>query len=159
MKNKTKKYSKNKKTPISIILIIVWMFLMVFRGFGKLINIRKFELNQMLFGKTFALINYFMDIMILIVFIILITLFMKRSRNAWKYFIYLMLFLILGVIIGSIYGLIYSEKFVDVVISQRGINFPPQFFIFAMIIGLIIVILFYSLLIYLVYKNRNYFKR
>ncbi len=144
--------------PISIILIILWMFYMVARGFAKLINIKELELNKLFFGVMFSWINYFIDIFILISFIILIVLFLKRYKNTWRYLIYLVSFLILGIIISMIYMFLSLDK-LTLLMNTFGIpsNFPMEIFIIFYIIIYFILLLFYSFIIYFTYKNKNYF--
>lgn len=149
---KTKNNIKKKeKTPISIVLIIIWMGYMAFRVLSKLINLKRFELNSQLLGESMARFNYIMDAIILVAFIILIVFFILRKRNSWKYFIYLIAILIIGHIIGLFY--IDKLKILLPLDSPEAENFVVTF----TYIITFLLILFHSFLIYIVYKKRNYF--
>lgn len=149
MKTKT----KNKK-PIAIIFLIIWMAYMVFRGILKAINYQRIDTNKQIFG-TFAIFDYGVDILLMVAFIVLIFLFIKRVPKSWKYFIYLSLFMILGIVVGTIYNFIAIDRIVSVLTVQ----IPPKIFLISNVIGSTLLIVFYCLLIYLAYRNRNYFKR
>ena len=155
MTPKTKKQTK-RKTPISIILIIIWMFIAVISLLFKQFNIEQLTQNKVLLGETPGLFNYYIDFIVLIAFIIFIILFFKRRENTWKYFIGFIIFLILGDIIGLIYGTLNADKIVAT--TELSSDFS-QFILIGTIILFFIHLAFYSLVIYFMYKNRNYFKK
>ena len=148
MKNKDKSTINKKKTPISIILITVWMGFMAIRTLAKLINLERLELNKNLLGSGFAIFNYVTDTIILIALIILIVLFILRKKNTWKYFIVLMVVLIIGVMI----SFFYISLTIDLFPSESQSFISIVIFLF-----FIVLILFYIFLTYVVYGKRGYF--
>jgi len=147
MKNKNSK----SKMPISIVLIIVWMFFMIIRTIVKLISLERFQLNKLFFGSNLALFNYIIDAIILVAFIIIITLFILRKRNSWKYFIVLMAVLIIGVIMSMFY--VSSTIAILFTNSPDEVSFIKTF----TYMTLFLLILFYALLAYVVYRKKEYF--
>jgi len=147
--------NKNRfqKRTIAITLVIVWMFYIILRGTLKAINYNRIELNKKIFG-TFAIVDYWIDIFILIAFILFVFLFIKRIPKTWKYFIYFIDFLIIGVIIGMVYNLFVIDKIVDVL----SVSITPATFLISNVLTSLFFIAFYFLIIYLVYTNRSYFK-
>jgi len=150
MKTKNNVKEKGKKS-ISIVLIIIWMGYMILRNILKLLNTERFELNSVIFGKSFTLFNWVADFLIAIAFLVVIVLFFLRKRNSWKYFIYLMVILIIGVIISLFY--IDQLKVLLPSDSQEAESFV---LVFTYIINFLLI-LFYSLLAYIVYKKKEYF--
>ncbi len=148
--NPKRAISVKRKMPISFILIMIWMGFMIVKILFKLFNVSKLERNAFILGETVAYINYFVDALILLFFIILLCLFILRKRYAWKYFIGLMIF----VIIGNIIGLFYLPKVLSLVPAESQL-----FVLGTAIITTILIILFYLVLIYIVYRRRRYFDR
>ena len=146
--------TKSRKTQFAIMLIIAWMVYMIFRGILKAINYQRIEVNRQIFG-TFAVIDYFIDILIMLTLIVLVYLFIKKSPKAWKYFIYLNSFMILGVVVGTIYNFIAIDKIVDTLT----VHITPKAFLISNVVGSTFLIVFYLLLAYLAYRNRTYFKK
>lgn len=152
--NKIKQNKQQKKRiSITIIFVIVWMFYMVLRGIFKLLNYNRIEFNKKIFGN-FALIDYWIDVLIFILFIIFIFLFIKKVPKTWKYFIYFITFLISGIVVRNIYNFLLADK----IVALLGLNIPPTVFLISTVVSSLVIIVFYSLIIYLVYKNRSYFK-
>lgn len=152
----TNKQINNRKRPTSITLIIIWMFLMVFRGISKLFDMKRFALNQQLVGESMALFNYAMDFLILIAFIFLIIFFIMRKKNSWKYFLIIITVLIVGGAFSIVYVLLYPEM----LLSTLPLDTASLGFIFTFtIIVSILILLFYLLVGHSVYKNRSYFNK
>lgn len=155
MKTKNK-LNKKKKRPVAITLVIVWMFYMVLRGIFKAFNFERLELNKQIFGTLFALVNYWIDIAILILFVVFIILFIKKIPKTWKYFIYLISFLILGVIISIVYNILYFDKMASIILPN---GFTPTLLVVTSVVTYILLLVFYLIIIYFVYKNRGYFEK
>jgi len=135
-----------RKRPLSITLIIAWMVFMIFKNFLKLFDTSRLERNASILGQNMAYFNYIADVFFLLVFVILICLFLLRTRNAWKYFAGTMALLI----IGNLVGMLYIPQFIASLPSES------QSFIFIFtLLGDILVILFYLFLAYIVYRRRK----
>jgi hypothetical protein len=61
----------------------------------------------------------------------------------------------LGIIVGNIYNFFVINKIINILAPENS----SGIFLISSIIGSIFIIAFYSLIIYLVYKKRNYFNR
>ncbi len=152
MKNKKQTRKDMKKRPIAITLIIAWMIYIVMRNFFKLFNFgERFELNKLVLGRELAIINYISDVIILIAFVILIFLFIHRIKNSWKYFIVIMIFLT----IGALTAIFYIDKGLSILPKE----IPKDSFYPFVIVAISLITAFYIFLIYVVYKNRNYFNK
>src|SRR3989344_2575947 len=114
----------NSKRQITITLLLIWISYMIFRGILKLFNLGKVELNKQIFG-TFAIVNYWIDALILLGFIAILILFIKRKWNTWRYIIGMTLFLILGTLFGQVLAFVMADKFISVV----GEDLPRVFFL------------------------------
>lgn len=145
---------QQKKRPIAITLLLVWIGYMIFRGILKSINLERLELNKQILGK-FAIINYWIDLGILIVFILIFICLIKRRANTWRYLIAIVVFLMIGTVIGQILSIILANK----IIAISGQDLPRSVFLFSMIISSIILLVFYSFVIFETYKNRFYFTK
>ncbi len=128
---------------------------MVIRGIIKLFSFGKLERNAEIFGTTFAYVNYIINAAVLVVFVVFIVLFINKKKNTWRYFIYFIGFLILGVILSIILSVLYIDKVIEILPGY----IPPNFLLALTFIALILLLAFYSLVIYFVYKNRRYFGR
>lgn len=148
MKDKNKTFIAKKKMPFSLKLIFVWMILMVIRGLAKLINITKLENNYILLGKAMAITNYVIDAIILVALVILISMFLIKKRNAWKYFILLIGFMMTGVLI----SFAYLPRILELMPIES-----QSFVLIWTIGGQILLLLFYALLIFIAYRKRSYF--
>jgi hypothetical protein len=148
MKEKNKTSGIKKKMPFSLKLVFVWMIFMIIRGIAKLTNLTRLEENYVLLGKVMGIINYGIDAIVLVAFVILISMFIIRKRNTWKYFVSLMVFLMIGLLI----GLIYIPNMLTMIPVES-----QNFVLIGTIVGQILLFLFYALLISIVYRKRRYF--
>lgn len=149
---KSKNNTQKRKRPMGITLVIIWICYMVLRGILKAIDYSRIEISRKIFG-TFGLVDYWIDIFILLAFVVFIPLFIKRIPSTWKYFIGFISFLILGIIIGNVYNFFVMDKIVEIL----KINLPPTVYLISTIVGSLFIVIFYVLIIYVVYKNRSYF--
>ncbi|MBU0760157.1 MAG: hypothetical protein KJ600_04220 [Nanoarchaeota archaeon] len=147
-----------KKRPLSITLIIVWIILAIIRGVSKIFASDRIEINKQIFGSTFSFVNYGIDILILIGFVIFLFMFVKRKRDTWKYFIYFLAFLMIGVLTGTSLMFLNFEKFAELTVSASGKSLADILPIF-LFISPILVLGFYALVMYFVKKNRIYFEK
>src|SRR3989344_3446142 len=143
-----------QKPPIAITLLLVWIGYMICRGILKILDIERIEENKQIFGN-FALVDYWIDVVILIALIITLFLFIKRYINTWKYIIGTVIFLMIGVVVGQIYVFVLADK----IISIAGQDIPRSVFLFSSIISSIFLLVFYSFVIFEAYKNRAYFPK
>ncbi len=155
MNLKQNKKEKSKR-PISIVLIMTWMVIAAFSALLKQFNLERLEMNKQIMGETLALSNYFIDFIILIGFIVFLYLFWKR-KNIWKYFIGFILFLIIGELLSFIYSILYADKILEPFGISKVIS--PTLLIIISSIVVFLHLLFYSAVIYFVYKNRGYFTK
>jgi|SRR3989344_6869420 len=144
----------NSKRPPTITFLLIWISYMILRGFLKLINVEKIEQNKQIFG-WFAIVNYWIDIAILIVFIIILFSFIKRRANTWKYFIGLIIFLIIGTIVGQIIAFTHADK----IIALVGEDLPLSIFLISSVISSIFLITFYVFIAIVTYRKRRYFNK
>ncbi len=150
MKNqKFKRFETKKKMPFSLKLIFIWMVFIVIRGLAKLTNLGRLEENYLLLGKPMAITNYVIDSIVLVAFVILICLFILKNKNFWKYFVGIIVFMITGVLV----GFIYLPGTISLFPSEA-----QSFALISTIIMQILLLLFYTLLIFIVYRKRGYFQ-
>lgn len=151
------------KTPLSIILILIWMVIASISLLFKQFNMERLELTKQGMGEIIALSNYFLDFIVLIAFISFIFLFLKRKK-VLKIFNIFILFLVAGELFSIIYGLIYPDKLFEAVglssnfPSNSSIDFYSLFFIISIAV-LVLRFVFYGLVIYFVNKHKDYFNK
>ncbi len=144
-----KKLVTKKKMPFSLKLIFIWMIFMVIRGLAKLTNLARLEENYTLLGKAMAITNYVIDAIVLVAFVILICMFLLRKKNTWKYFILLIGFMMIGVLI----SFAYLPKILELLPIES-----QDFVLIWTVGGQILLLLFYTLLIFIAYRKRGYFQ-
>ena len=133
---KNNKMNKKKSMPTSFILIMIWMFIAVYSIISKLLDPTRFALNVQLMGFSLTLFDYFMDLLILVGFVIFIYMFFKRLGGVKKYFHKFIYVLILGEIAGLIIGIINLNKVVELTgLKEQGI--PSGFLLFLIILTFI----------------------
>ncbi len=153
---KMKQEIKRGKMPLSIIVIMIWMVIVVLMMFFKQFNMEKLALNKNIMGGTLALFDYILDFIILFLFIVFIVLFWKK-KNVWKSFIYFIIFLMIGQVFSVFFNIIYLDEIVKA--SQSLGILTSSSLIFISLLIALIHLGFYSLIIYFVYKNKDYFNK
>jgi len=137
---------------------MIWMFIAVFSIIYEFLDPARFTLNVQLMGLSLTLFDSFMDLFILIGFIIFIYLFFKRSGGVKKYFhkfIYVLIF-------GEIIGLIILFMNIDKVFELPGLEeagYMSGLLLFIGILAFLFHLFIYYLMIHFVNKNKEYFKK
>jgi len=148
---------EKQKKPISIVLIIIWMFIAAFSLLIKQFNFERIDTNAKFLGEILSIANYTFDWIILGIFIIFIFMFFKRKEQVNKFFIFFILFLILGDLIGFTLGFLNIKEIEQTTLYSQEI--PQSFLIIVSVISFIINLIIYLLIIYFTKKHKKYFSQ
>jgi len=147
---------KIKKTPISIILIIIWMIIASINILFKLFDLERFSLNVQIMGKLLTSIDYIIDAIILVLFVIFIVLFLLRIKKTDKHFFYFIIFLMAGSIFSFLITLFNVDQILLLIELSKTLS--KEIYILGTMLGLIFNLIIYYLMIFFVRKNKLYFK-
>jgi hypothetical protein len=141
------------KTPLSIVLIIVWIGLAILNLIFRQINLEKLYSNIQIIGKTIAIANYVVDFFILLGFVFFFIFLLMKKKRIWKFFRYFILFLVLGEVIGIFLFVFNFDKF----FLESGFSnyISIEYFIVIYAFMFMLRLIFYAFVIYFVNKNRR----
>lgn len=148
---------EKQKTPVSIILIIIGMFISAFGLLIKQFSFGRIYMDARFLGKSLSIVNYAIDWIILAVFIIFICMFFMRKKQVNKYFIFFLMFLALGDLIGFILGFFNMSEIEQAAPYLQEV--PQSFFIVVSMISFIFSLFVYYLAIHFTRKHKGYFSK
>ena len=155
MLKREKENHTNEEIPVSILLVLIWMFIEAILLIITQFNTSELDQRKMLLGIFIAMADYIFNFLAIIILIVLIFMFFYRVRKTWKYFNNFIVILILEYIIIFIIAMIKKPESLEKLFLVGNISgtIGIIFTIFANIINFIM----FFLMIYFIYKNRSYF--